>query len=569
MPTVNISYKDICKLVGRKVELEVLEKVLPLIKCEVKSIVNDSITVEVNSDRADMFSAEGIARAFKGFLSIEKGCPKYRVKKSKIIVKVDKKVKNIRPFIVGAVIKDVKLGDEGFQQLIQLQEKLHETIGRRRRKVAIGVHNLNKIKPPITYTAVSPEKIMFTPLDGDKPLTGKEILENTFQGKKYGYIIEEFPYYPLLLDAKGMVLSMPPIINAEDTRVEPETKNLFLDITGWSFDAINQALNILTASLAERGGKIESVKIVYPKGYKQKIFWAAELKSRKIRISLSYVNAVSGLNLNLREAIKLAEKSRFNVKVEKKAKLNLTIPPYRFDILHPIDIVEDLIIAYGYDKIKPEDPKTLTVGKLMPKTLFMDKVRDLMIGFGFQEVANYILTSKENQVYKMSLKDEDLKIVELLNPKTLEFSVVRGWLLPGLLNFLSYNTHVNYPQKIFECGDVVVFDDKAETKTRNELRVAAAICNYRVSYEDIQSVVYTLLKNLNINDWTVEETTHPSFIPGRVAKIRFNDEDLAILGEIHPKILENFNLPNPVVAFELNLMKPLSIYLAMEESMLY
>ncbi|MCX8175795.1 MAG: phenylalanine--tRNA ligase subunit beta [Candidatus Bathyarchaeota archaeon] len=568
MPTINILYKDVCRLIGRKLKLEVLEKVLPLIKCEVKSVIGDSITVEVNSDRPDMFSTEGIARAFKGFLSIEKGCPNYDVKKGNVTIKVDERVKNIRPFVVGAVVRDVKLDDEGFQQLIQLQEKLHETIGRGRRKVAIGVHNFDKIKPPITYTALPPEKIVFTPLDGDKPLTGKGILEETFQGKKYGYIIEGYSYYPILLDAKNMVLSMPPIINAEDTRVKPETRKLFLDITGWSFSAVNQALNILTTSLAERGGKIESVKVVYPKSYKQRIFWAGGLKPTRINVSLDYVNVVSGLNLNLKDAVKLAEKSRFNVRV-KENKLSLTIPPYRFDILHPIDVVEDLIIAYGYDKVKPEEPKTFTTGKLLPKTLFMDKVRDLMVGFGFQEIANYVLTSKENQIYRMNLKDEDLKIVEILNPKTLEFSVVRGWLLPGLLSFLSYNTHVDYPQKIFECMDVVVFDEEAETKTRNELRVAAAICNYKVSYEDIQSVVYVLLKNLNINDWVTEETTHPSFISGRVAKIMFNGEDLAVLGEIHPKVLENFKLPNPVAAFELNLTKPLNTYLTVNKSMFY
>ncbi|MGP3667868.1 MAG: phenylalanine--tRNA ligase subunit beta [Candidatus Bathyarchaeota archaeon] len=568
MPTVNISYKDVCRLVGRKLKLEALEKVLPLIKCEVKSVTGESITVEVNSDRPDMFSVEGIARVFKGFLSIEKGCPRYKVKKSSVTINVDEKVKNVRPFVVGAVIRDVKLDDDGFQQLIQLQEKLHETIGRGRRRVAIGVHNFDKIKPPITYTAIPPEKIVFTPLDGDKPLTGSEILEKTFQGRKYGYIIEKYSCYPILLDAKNMVLSMPPIINAEDTKVKPETKKLFLDITGWSFNAVNQALNILTTSLAERGGKIEGVKVVYPRGYKPRVFWAGELNPTRINVSLDYINAVSGLNLSLKDAVKLAEKSRFDVKVE-KTKLNLTIPPYRFDILHPVDVVEDLIIAYGYDKVKPEEPKTFTVGKLMPKTLFMDKVRDLMVGFGFQEIANYVLTSKENQIYRMNLKDEDVKLIELLNPKTLEFSVVRGWLIPGLLIFLSHNTHVDYPQKIFECMDVVVFDEEAETKTRNELRVAAAICNYKVSYEDIQSILYMLLKNLNINDWIVEETTHPSFIPGRVAKIKFNGEDLAVLGEIHPKVLENINLPNPVAAFELNLMKPLSIYLTMNQSTFY
>ncbi len=557
MPTITIQYKDLCQILGKKISIKKLEYVLPLIKCEVKSVLNGQITIEVNADRPDMFSTEGVARTLKGFLEIKMGCPKYRVEKSRFIIRVDGKVKDVRPFVVGAIIKNVKLTDEAFQQLIQIQEKLHETLGRRRRKVAIGIHNLDVIKPPITYTALEPEKIRFTPLDGVYPMTAKEILSQTFQGKKYGVILENVSRYPILLDSKGMVLSMPPIINAEDTKVTTLTKNLFIDITGLDLNLINQTLNILTTNIAERSGKIESVKIVYPKEYQKKIFWAATLKPTKNRLSLDYFNKVSGLNVNLKNLVKLAKKARFDVKIVDKVKseVELTIPPYRFDILHPIDLVEDLIMAYGYDKIKPELPKTLTYGKELPKTRFTRKVRELMVGFGFQEIANYVLTSMEIQTLKMGL--ENVNFVELLNPKTSEFSVVRGWLLPGILNFLSYNTHVDYPQKIFECGDVVVFDEESETKTRNEPRIAAAICDYKVSYESIQAVVYMLLKNLGIKDWDVKPKEHPSFIHGRTASLWVDGEEIAVLGEIHPKILENFNLPNPVVAFELNLTKPM------------
>jgi len=558
MPTITIQYDDLCELLGRKVSLQNLENVLPLIKCEVKSIIENQLTVEVNADRPDMFSTEGVARALKGFFGIKTGYPTYKVRKSRVVVKVDKKVKDVRPYVVGAVIRNVKLTEEAFQQLIQIQEKLHDTLGRKRRMVAIGVHNFDVVKPPITYTALEPEKIRFIPLDGKEPLSAKEILEQTFQGKKYGWILDGFSRYPILLDSKGMVLSMPPIINGEYTKVTTSTKNLFIDMTGLSLHVVEQALNVLTTNLAERGGIVESVKVVYPKGYKPRTIWTATLKPFKAELNLNYFNSVSGLNVNLKTLVKLAKKARFDVKVKGKDKVLLTIPPYRCDILHQIDLVEDLIIAYGYNKIKPELPSTLTYGKELPKTRFMRKVRELMVGFGFQEVANYVLTSMENQVFKMGL--EKLDLVELLNPKTSEFSVVRRWLLPGLLGFLSANVHVEYPQKIFECGDVVVLDEESETKTRNELRVAAAICDYKASYENIQAVVYMLLKSLKVEGWRIEPKEHPSFIPGRVASILLKEREIALLGEIHPKVLENFKIPNPTVAFELDLTEPLRVY---------
>lgn len=558
MPTITIQYDDLCKLLGKKVSLEELEDVLPLIKCEVKSVTENQLTIEVNADRPDMFSVEGIARVLKGFFEIEIGYPTYRIKKSKVIIRVDEKVKDVRPYVVGAVIRNLKLTEEAFQQLIQIQEKLHDTLGRKRRMVAIGVHNFDVIKPPITYTALEPEKIRFVPLDGEEPLSAKEILEQTFQGKKYGWILEDLSRYPILLDSKGMVLSMPPIINGEYTRVTTSTKNLFIDMTGLNLHLVEQTLNVLTTNLAERGGIVESVKIIYPKGYKPQKIWAATLKPFKAELNLNYFNSVSGLNVNLKTLIKLAKKARFDAKVKGKNKVLLTIPAYRCDILHQIDLVEDIIIAYGYNKIKPELPSTLTYGKELSKTVLMRKVRELMIGFGFQEIANYVLTNIENQVFKMGL--EKLDLVELLNPKTSEFSVVRRWLLPGILSFLSANVHVEYPQKVFECGDVVVLDEESETKTRNELRVAAAICDYKASYEDIQAVVYMLLKSLKIGDWQIKPKEHPSFIPGRTAFILFKGEEIAFLGEIHPKVLENFKIPNPTVAFELTLTEPLKTY---------
>jgi phenylalanyl-tRNA synthetase beta chain len=215
-------------------------------------------------------------------------------------------------------------------------------------------------------------------------------------------------------------------------------------------------------------------------------------------------------------------------------------------------LIEDVVLGYGYDRIEPQLPHTITYGRELSKVGFTRKVRELMVGFGFQEVANYILTSRDNQTQKMRLEASE-KMVEIANPRTNEFAVARTWLLPGILNFLSHNTHIDYPQRVFECGDSILIDGGAETKTRTEIKVAAAICDFKSSYESIQATAYSLLQNLGFKRWKTRSADHPSFIPGRTAKILLGDEEVAILGEVHPEVLTNYGIPNPVTAVEVNL----------------
>ncbi len=546
MPTIKFDYTDLLWLVGRKISIEKLKYVLPLIKCEVKTIDDDQFTVEVNADRPDMFSAEGIARTLKGFLTIQTGYPNYVPKRSKISLKVTEETREIRPCIASAIVKNVNLTDSSIMQIMQLQEKLHDTLGRRRSKASIGIYDLDKVKPPMIFTARKPEEINFVPLEESKNFSGDEILNLTPKGKDYKNLLEGLPRYPLLIDSSGIVLSMPPIINSEDTKVTTSTRNLFIDVTGFNQSLLETIISILISNFSERKWNIEYIKIRYP----SKTIWSGTLPTRKATLDLDYFHKVSGLNLNLKTMKTLAEKARFKAEI-KRRHLTLIIPTYRSDILHQADLVEDIIIAYGYDKVKPEIPKTLTYGKLLSKTKFTRKVRELMVGFGLQEIANYIMTSKELQTSKMEVTE--LKPIEILNPLTSEFAVMRRWLLPGLLNFLSNNTHIEYPQKIFECGDIIEPDEQAETGTKDVLSLSTAISEYKASYETIQSLLYSLMKNLKVNGWTVKRREHPSFITGRIASITVDEEEIGLMGEINPKVLENFKIPNPTIAFEIKL----------------
>lgn len=549
MPTLTVNLADLHRLLGREISPERLEYALPLIKCEVKAVEGGEVTLEINADRPDMLSVEGIARALKGFLGLEKGYPHFNWRKGRIVVKVDRSVKDIRPYIACAVIRNLELSDESLRQMLQLQEKLHETMCRRRRKGSIGIYDLDTVKPPMNYRALPPEKIRFTPLEETRSMTGSEILRETAKGREYAAIIESLPRYPLLRDSKGVVLSMPPIINSEDTKLTLQSRNLFIDVTGLSEDLVNDVVNILAACFAERGALVESVRVDYP----DRSVYTASLKPRRMRLDVGNVNSVSGLKLGVKAVGGLAEKMRYGVEVKGRGNLQLTIPPYRCDIIHPVDLVEDIIIGYGYDRVRPEMPATLTFGRALEKVKLTGLVRDIMVGYGFQEVLSYILTSRENQTAMMGLEGADLDLVEIANPLTSEYAVVRRWLLPSILNFLSSNTHVNYPQKVFECGDVVAREGAEETGTRSEIRLAGAVSDYKVSYETIQSTVYGILRALEVEGWGIRSKDHKSFIRGRTAVVTIGEAEIAVLGEVHPQILTNFKIPNPVAAFEIDL----------------
>ncbi|MFH1402902.1 MAG: phenylalanine--tRNA ligase subunit beta [Candidatus Altiarchaeota archaeon] len=265
MPSVEYEFQDLVGLLGRDFSVQELEGWIPMIGVGLESIDERRIVLEVFPDRPDMLSIEGFARALKGFLGVEKGFVEYRLGDSDVVLYVDKSVKNVRPFCAGAVVRDVVLDDYSVKSLMSIQEKLHLTHGRNRVKVAIGVHDLDRVEPPFTYTAVDPDSVSFVPLDMTEELSLREILLEHPKGRDYAWTLDGASKYPLFVDKKGSVLSFPPIINGELTRLTEGSRNLFLELTGTSQLAVDQALNILLCSILDRGGKAYSIGLVEKK----------------------------------------------------------------------------------------------------------------------------------------------------------------------------------------------------------------------------------------------------------------------------------------------------------------
>ncbi|MFA4640188.1 phenylalanine--tRNA ligase subunit beta [Pyrococcus kukulkanii] len=553
MPKFDVSKSDLERLIGKEFSVEEWEDLVLYAKCELDDVWEENGKVYFKLDskdtnRPDLWSAEGVARQIRFALGMQRGLPKYKVEKSDVVVYVDEKLRNVRPYGVYAIVEGLKFDEDSLSQLIQLQEKVALTLGRRRREVAIGVFDFDKVRPPIYYRAAEKDE-RFVPLGFTEELTLEEILDKHEKGREYGHLIRDKPYYPLLVDSEGNVLSMPPIINSEYTgRVTEKTKNVFIDVTGWDLRKIMLALNVMVTALAERGGKIKSVKVVY----KDFEIETPDLTPREFEVDLSYIRKLSGLDLKDEEIKDLLEKMMYSVEIESE-KAKVKYPAFRDDIMHARDILEDVLIAYGYNNIEPEEPKLAVQGRGDPFKDFEDAIRDLMVGFGLQEIMTFNLTNKEVQFTKMNIPEED--IVEIANPISQKWSALRKWLLPSLMEFLSNNTHEEYPQRIFEVGLATLIDESRETKTVSEPKLAVALAGTGYTFTNAKEILDSLMRHLGI-EYEIEEIEHRSFIPGRVGKILINGKDVGIIGEIHPQVLENWNIEVPVVAFEL-FLRPL------------
>ena len=550
MPTIDIHKQDLEELVGKKFTIEELSKAAQYFKGEVEAVDGHNIKLEIKStDRPDLWNIEGVARVLRAHYSINQGIPKYKVKPPKITINVSKKVKGIRPCIAAAVVRNLKIDNFGLKQLIQAQEKIAGTFGRKRKEVAIGIFNLDKLNPPLLYTAEKPEKIQFEPLDSGRDMTMSEILKLHPKGKEFGHLVKPFAHYPILIDANNEVVSMPPIINSEHSgRVTTRSKNLLIEITGLEMRYVETALNILTMSLADRGGIIEQVNISDSKGSSivTPIFGI-----KNISVSKKLIDRIFGRHVSDLEIKSLLLKSRYNIdhidKTE-SGKVYVEYPSYRQDIMHPVDIVEDMLIAYGYNNIEPVYPIMPTQGELSPKTDRNRKIRELMVGTGSQEIATFMLTNKNNLFGKMNLTEEN--IVEIINPISSNWSTLRNWLTPSLVEFLSKNTKVDYPQRIFELGQVVNLNKRAETGTIDEHKLAYAEAGSKVNFTHAKSILQSIVRATGKSP-TFVARDYPSFIPGRSAEVKLGEKSIGIIGEVHPQVLSNWKIEVPVICWEI------------------
>ncbi len=551
MPKYDVRKDDLESLVGRKFEIEELEDIFFDLKAELDGYADGVITVDYSdTNRPDMWSVEGLAREIRGYLGIERGCPSYDVLPSGREVHVDASVRSVRPFVAAAIVRGVRLGDAGYEQLIQLQEKVMLTYGRKRKRVAIGTHNADMISFPARYTTADPDEVSFVPLWETRRMTLREILSEHEKGREYAHLLAGYEKYPVLLDAEGRVISFPPIINSNDIgNIGPRTENIFIDVTGTDERAVLTSLNVVVTALAERGGRIESIIVVYP----DRKVETPDLTPKRFTVSKSYAERVSGMSFDGETFRNLLERAHYNVVSVSGDSWTVEYPAYRSDIMHQRDVVEDVIIAYGYNRVEPKMPNFFTRGGPSKYSKLEEAVKELLIGTGAQEIATFILTSRS-----VLERARHVPVVVLQNPMTETFSLVRPALFPTVMDFLGANTGEDYPQRVFEVGDVVIYDGNSPTGTRTEQHVSYAFADSSVTYTDVRQVLEFLLGQLGV-EYAITPKDHPWYIPGRSAEVVVNEEVVGHLGEVHPAVLEAFGIEMPVAAFEISLSKLLEV----------
>ncbi len=529
MPVVKLSRDELTVMVG--CDTQRIVEVLPMLGADIEC-VSDEIEVEFFPNRPDLFSVEGAARAVRGMLEVELGLPTFATSPSGVIIEVDRSVNVVRPYVVCGVIKEINIDDKTLKSLINLQEDLHWGIGRNRKKASIGVHDMSKIVPPFRYALGDAP---FVPLDFTEPLTPSEILQAHPKGREYAHIVGD--YHPLILDSKGQVLSFPPIINGELTRVTEHTTDLFIEVTGLDLRAVVDCLNILITALHDRGTKIETVDVLYKE--KNEVIRTPDTAEMTFNVNKNDIVSRIGVQMDHDVIVHSLSRMRIGATIDDDV-ITASVPCYRTDIMHPVDIIEDVAIGYGYDKIAFSYPKLGTIGKKLEEEKRSSHAREVMNGLGYLEVITLMLAPSQ----------ADAVIIE--NPILEEHISLRKRLIPGLIEILSFNQHREYPQRIYEVGDVVKLKDNDKNKAEDVRILAGASTHIGASFTEVKATVSAVLREFNMPFEIV--TSHDGmFVEGRRADLIINDRAIGVFGEVDPEILVQNKLIYPVAAFEMRL----------------
>ncbi|THU64374.1 hypothetical protein C4D60_Mb01t25810 [Musa balbisiana] len=524
--------------------------------------------IEVAANRYDLLCLEGIARALRIFIGSEKN-PIYTISdvppKSILRMHVKPETSLIRPFVVCAILRGIAFDEARYNSFIDLQDKLHQNICRRRTLVAIGTHDLDTIQGPFTYEALPPQEINFVPLKQVKSFRADDLLEyykSDLKLKKYLHIIENSPVYPVIYDSNRTVLSLPPIINGAHSAISLKTKNVFVECTATDLTKAKIVLNTMVTMFSEyceNKFEIEPIEVVNSDG-KSNIY--PDLSIMKMEVPLSDIVDPIGISLDATEVVTLLNKMQLQAEKSSltggECKIVVSVPPTRSDILHARDVMEDVAIAYGYNNIPKSKPKCMTTGNRQPLNRFSDKIRAEVARAGYMEVLTWILCSHEENFAMLRRKDDGDKAVIISNPRSADFEVVRTSLMSCLLKTLKHNIDHPRPIKIFEVGDVVTLDGNRDVGAANNRRLAALYCNVSSGFEEILGLVERIMKvvrapHLQISENYIIPSNEPEYFPNRQCSIILNGKQIGNFGIVHPEVLKKFGIPDPCSFLEIDI----------------
>ncbi|KAL8967565.1 MAG: hypothetical protein Q9183_002859 [Haloplaca sp. 2 TL-2023] len=596
MPTIAVDKAGLFKALGRDYTYQEFDELCFDFGIELdedtsqneRPIVNGKqepaqLKIEIPANRYDMLCFEGISLMLNIFLG-RRTSPDYRLvappRGNLQVINVDKETSRIRPFVTGAVLRNIKFTRESYDSFIALQDKLHQNLARQRSLVAIGTHDLDTIEGPFSYEALPPDEINFVPLNQSRSMNGVELMK-FYEGdrnlSKYLPIIRDSPVYPVIYDAKRTVCSMPPIINGNHSKITLNTTNVFIEMTATDRTKIEICNNILVAMFSqytEEPFTVEPVKIVSPHNHQSRE--TPDLTPRETQAEVSYINNCCGLSLTPSDICSLLKRMSYTASPSRASPdlIDVQVPPTRADVLHQADIMEDVAIGYGFNKLPRSFPsKSGTIAQPLMINKLSDIVRTEAAMAGWSEVMPLILCSHDENFAWLNRKDDGTTAVRLANPKTAEYQVVRTTLLPGLLKTIRENKHHSVPMKIFEVSDVAFKDLSLERKSRNERHFAAAWYGKSSGFEIVHGLMDRVmlmlksafvigeegLKSKGVGEaaYWIDEVDDPTFFPGHAAAIHVRiagkEQVIGVFGILHPTVLEKFELRYPVSTLEMNI----------------
>jgi len=515
----------------------------------------ESIRLELLANRPDNFDAPGIARSLNGYLGKSTGMIDYQAHPSEYEVAVDPTVSaktSYRPVIACAIIRDVSFDEDSIKSLMKLQENLHWALGRNRKFGAIGVYDLSTIGKKIRYLAATDEEIRFVPLNimgQAAPASPREILASHPKGKDFAHLLNGFERFPLLIDEKGLVLSMPPIINSEATRVDKNTTGLFIDVTGLNAHIPETMLNIIVTSIKEAcpSCSVYSVTVKYP----DRETATPKLAPSPFRMNFDHCRGLLGHPLTNGEIIDCLKRMRYDAR-ENGDHAQALVPCYRSDIKHEQDLMEDVAIAFGFKNFPRKKIRDFTIGRILPAEAKKQEIRETLVGMGFLEIVSIMLTSEQREFEKLMMPVLN-RPVAIDNPISADQTIVRTGLVGGIIEIIAANTSSALPQRIFETGEVAYINETTGDPGE-EVFAGIGVVDSKIGFSDIKSVLKNLMREMGFS-WNLSPNDFGLYLPGRSANVLVNDAVIGHLGEVHPKVLDGFGIPNPVVVMELSLSK--------------
>lgn len=517
--------------------------------------------IEVGANRYDLLCLEGLVDALRVYLG-KVATPQVRVLPGSLTMTVGAATGSIRPHVVCAVLRDMAFTQASYDSFIDLQDKLHTGLARHRTLISMGTHDLDTVQGPFRYEARAPAAIQFKPLNQAAVVDGHQLVrlyETDSKIKRYLHIIRDSPVFPVILDRDGVVLSLPPLINSDHSKISLGTRNVLIEVTATDLHKAHVGLNMVVAAFSRYCRDpytVESVTVVQPDG---QAATTPDFSSRLEVVEVAYINRMTGLGLTAAEISTLLARMMLAARPSPDGRhVEVSVSAVRSDVLHACDIMEDVAIAYGFSRLPKAAPTTTGFGVPLPINKLSDFVRREVALAGFSEVLTFTLCSHAENFAHLQHKDSGKEAVVIGNPKTSDFEVVHTSLIPQMLKTLHSNISQPLPIKIFQVLDVVRQSPTNDVGAANERRLCALYCSMSSGFEVVHGLLDRVMQMLDVpldraDGFALEASDSPTFLPGNQARVLYQGQPIGVLGIVHPKVTAAFEAPYVSSLLEISL----------------